>query len=135
MNEHVKRAQGIAGELLWVSQRTRFDVAYPVNRCCSLATTDPQRAVKIGLQVLSYLQTTQYEGLVYDPPDEARMRFERQYPQARPFERAYDGDSITVYTDASFAKTGEFSIGSFVVCVLQESGNQRPKHSNTLLLV
>ena len=43
MSETVRQAQRMAGELLWLSQRTRPDLPYAANVACSTALNDPLR--------------------------------------------------------------------------------------------
>ncbi|CAE7367174.1 unnamed protein product [Symbiodinium sp. CCMP2592] len=62
----VRAAQQIAGELLWISQRTRPDIAYVCSLIGSLATRAPRRAVEIGEKTLGYLQRTIGRQLLYE---------------------------------------------------------------------
>ncbi|CAE7254018.1 unnamed protein product [Symbiodinium sp. CCMP2592] len=62
----VRAAQQIAGELLWVSQRTRPDVAFVCSLIGSLATRAPRRALEIGLKTLAYLQRTSGRRLLFE---------------------------------------------------------------------
>ena len=62
----VREAQQIAGELLWVSQRTRPDIAFVCSLVGSLATRAPRRAIEVGAKVLSYLQRTIGRQLIYE---------------------------------------------------------------------
>ncbi|CAE7192737.1 GIP, partial [Symbiodinium microadriaticum] len=56
--EEVKEAQGITGALLWLSTRTRPDLAYVVSRCGQQATKCPSLSVSLGRQALAYLRST-----------------------------------------------------------------------------
>ncbi|CAE7630141.1 unnamed protein product [Symbiodinium sp. CCMP2592] len=62
----VRAAQQIAGELLWISQRTRPDVAFVCSVIGSLATRAPRRALEIGLKTLAYLQRTSERRLLFE---------------------------------------------------------------------
>ena len=62
----VRAAQQIAGELLWVSQRTRPDIAFVCSLVGSLSTRAPRRAVEVGLKTLAYLQRTIGKQLIYE---------------------------------------------------------------------
>ena len=64
--EEIKLAQQVAGELLWISQRTRPDIAFACSLVGSLATRAPRRAVDIGQKVLAFLQRTKDRKLVYE---------------------------------------------------------------------
>ena len=59
----ILRAQKMAASLIWLSTRTRPDIAYAQSRISSTATKAPQRAVIEGLRVLRYLQGTRSLGL------------------------------------------------------------------------
>ena len=65
-DQEVRSAQRIAGELLWISQRTRPDVAYACSLVGSLATRAPRRAIEVGEKVLAYLQRTWGRSLIYE---------------------------------------------------------------------
>ena len=54
----VKEAQGITGALLWMSTRSRPDIAYAVSRMGQQATKVPDLSIAIGKQVLQYLNST-----------------------------------------------------------------------------
>ena len=56
--EEIREAQGLTGALLWVSTRTRPDLAYAVSRCGQQATKAPQWSISCGRQALGYLQST-----------------------------------------------------------------------------
>ena len=62
----VRAAQQIAGELLWVSQRTRPDIAFVCSLIGSLATRAPRRAVEVGEKTLALLQRTIDRQLIYE---------------------------------------------------------------------
>ena len=62
----VRAAQQIGGELLWMSQRTRPDVAYVCSLIGSLATRAPRRALEIGEKTLAYLQRTSGRSLLFE---------------------------------------------------------------------
>ena len=91
----VKQAQRVAGECLWLSQRTRVDVSYTTSVMCSLVATEPQRALTIGKRLLMYLaQTKDYR---------LRLKANPAVPTLR------------AYTDASFAPEGTHSFGGHIL--------------------
>ena len=57
-DEDVRTAQRLTGEILWLSQRTRPDLAYTACLLASLSTKAPQRAIRIAEKALAYLQRT-----------------------------------------------------------------------------
>ncbi|OLP76426.1 Retrovirus-related Pol polyprotein from transposon TNT 1-94 [Symbiodinium microadriaticum] len=54
----LRRGQRLCGELLWLSQRSRPDIAFPVSIMGSLLTKAAPRSIEIGMRLLSYLQRT-----------------------------------------------------------------------------
>ena len=78
----VLRAQKMAGSLIWLSTRTRPDIAYAQSRISSMATKAPQCAVVEGLRVLRYLQGTKSLGLR--------------------FQECSNSEDVIAYTDANF---------------------------------
>ncbi|CAE7745152.1 unnamed protein product [Symbiodinium sp. CCMP2592] len=65
----VKQAQKMCGELLWLSQRSRPDIAFPVSIMGSLITKAAPRSIQIGTRLLSYLQRTSGMALELKPTD------------------------------------------------------------------
>ena len=59
------QAQKLAGSLIWLSTRTRPDIAYAQSRISSLATKNPILALEEGKRVLIYLFGTETIGLVF----------------------------------------------------------------------
>ena len=92
--EDLREAQRLTGELLWITQRSRPDLAYHVSIMASLTTKDAKRVVKIGQRMLGFLQRT------------IGMRLE-----LRP-----GGEGLSAYSDASFAPSGSRShAGSLIL--------------------
>ena len=79
--ELVRLAQKAAGELLWLSTRTRPDLSFATSHVCSAATRFPEMALKLSEMMTRYLAATKTVGLTYVGIDEP----------------------VTVYTDASYA--------------------------------
>ena len=61
----VREAQNVAGEILWLTTRTRPDLCYPIQKMTSVATKDPIKALKYGSRMLRYLKGTEHFGLKY----------------------------------------------------------------------
>ncbi|OLP81882.1 putative transposon protein [Symbiodinium microadriaticum] len=57
-NEELKLAQSLTGELAWLGQRCRPDLAYVVSIMSSLTTKDPAWVALIGRKTLAYLNYT-----------------------------------------------------------------------------
>ena len=103
----LKSAQQCAGELLWVSQRTRPDISYVASLVGSLATRAPRRAVQIAEKAIAFLQRTASYSLMYQG----------------------DSSELVAYCDASFAPDGAKSHSGWLVflndCVISwKSGRQ-----------
>ena len=94
---NVKDAQQRCGELLWLSQRTRPEISFPVAIVSSCTTRDPERAVKISKKLLAYINTTRSMGL-----------FTGKSVQDDPRD-------LYAFTDASFAPEGRRSHGGAMV--------------------
>ena len=52
----IKVAQGMAGALLWLTTRTRPDLAMSVSTVCRLATKNPRRSIEIATLVMQYVK-------------------------------------------------------------------------------
>ena len=89
----VKEAQKLAGEILWVSGRTRPDVSFAGALVSSLATRAPKRSQELGVKIMSYLIRTKSMKLQIHP----------------------DETGLSLYTDASFAPDNEKSHSGWVV--------------------
>ena len=95
--EWVKRGQRILGGLLWLSTRTRPDLAFAVSSAAQVLTKDLE-LLKVKLRhILQYLNTTRTLGLLYP------------YPQER------DLTEFTVFGDSSFAPSGRQSQSGFTI--------------------
>ena len=100
----VKRAQTVVGELLWVSTKTRPDVAYAVSWMGSRASKCPKRVCQLGRQKLGYLKATVGHGLLYQKCQEIGR------PWARwEFRFCRDANTLEVHSGASFGPGGERS--------------------------
>ena len=77
--EEVKEAQVALGELLWVSTRTRPDVAFAVGLASRMVAKYPKKALSVAKQILGYLKNTDDVGIIYqkrmEPRDEERQSF------------------------------------------------------------
>ena len=61
----VREAQAITGALLWISTRSRPDVAFAASKMGQWATKVPKVTIGLGLQVLAYLHSTMDLGLEF----------------------------------------------------------------------
>jgi hypothetical protein len=99
--ESARRAQQIAGEILWLSTRTRPDVCYPIQKMTSAATKDPAKAGAMGTRIPRYLEGTKDFGLMYLNEEETKKKYDDvkiDWPS-----EVLDEGRVTVWTDSSFA--------------------------------
>jgi hypothetical protein len=118
----IKAAQGIAGELLWLSVRSRPVISFSVGQIGRQVSHHPKWALQVGRGVLEYLASTPNHGLVYGPCVK-----DRGPGGILPIER--HPHLIEAYSDISFAPQGGRSFQGVVIlyagCPLQwESGRQ-----------
>lgn len=97
----VRRAQKIAGELLWLSTRTRPDLMFAVSKVAAQVLHHPEWVEEAAKQIWGYLAATREEGLTYESGD--------------PMEEWEEEAGIQTYADASFSPGGAESHGSVVV--------------------
>ena len=91
----IRAAQKLAGECLWLSQRSRVDIAFTTALLCARVSKDPHAAIAVGRRVLSYLHQTKGYKLHLRPSKEVPL--------------------LRVFTDASFSPQGEHSFGGHIV--------------------
>ena len=94
--DDLRKAQKITGELLWLAQRTRVDIAYIVALMGSWCTKSPRFVLKIGIRVLEYVGHTADLRLSLIPLEGSEQR-------------------VVTYTDASFSPYGGHSISGIVI--------------------
>ena len=106
--DELKRAQGIAGSLLWVATRTRPDVMYGVATMSRLMSKNPSCAVKIGMALLKYINRVP-GGLHYSGVAEGwGKRDQLKVPRSQHL--------IEVFSDIAYASgSGHRSIEGLVV--------------------
>ena len=55
--EDIKTAQSMAGALLWLTTRTRPDLAVGVSAVCRLATKNPVKAIEVATVLMKYIKS------------------------------------------------------------------------------
>lgn len=95
----VKAAQALTGELLWLSIRSRPDIAFAVATMSRNLSKFPRWVVRVGKSVLEYLAGTPKKALVYGP-----CRRDRGPLSNLPITR--HEELIEAYADISFAPQG-----------------------------
>ena len=101
--ELTKRAQGLVGQLLWLSGRTRPDLAYAVSVAASKIVPNPREAVARAEHLVRYLRHAPGVALHYKPATGRCGRWNQ-------LRHGQTSTTIEVYTDASFA-ADEHSVG------------------------
>ena len=92
----LKKAQKITGELLWIAQRSRPDIAHEVGLMSSWVTRAPALVHKFGLRILEFLKYTKDQFLSMTPVESAPC-------------------GIVIYTDASFSPYGGHSVSGILI--------------------
>ena len=124
----VKEAQGIVGEIGWVANRSRPDIAYAFSRAASCTSSKPRRAVKLAKRILRYLKGTSEYAMFARPwreddkwcsplakeIAEGLDRARAEIPES--YERAHDC-VLRTSADASFAPKAGRSHGG-IICYL-----------------
>ena len=104
--EQTKQAQCLTGQLLWLSGRTRPDVAFAVSTMGQTIVHDPAETVARGYHLIKFLRNTPDVSLVFGSAPEA-------YGQWGQLKWKQTKGSIDVFSDASFMVDSESrSIGS-----------------------
>ena len=62
----MQAAQKAAGEVLWLTTKTRPDLMFVTSRMSSAVTKEPRRTVELGKQVRKYLHKTVDMGLWFE---------------------------------------------------------------------
>ncbi|CAE7465544.1 GIP [Symbiodinium necroappetens] len=94
-DQTVKSAQKLAGECLWLAQRSRIDIAFATTVLCSKVSKDPHGAIAIGQRMMAYLHHTKDFKLHLKPTEGVAP--------------------LRVFTDASFAPLGQHSYGGHII--------------------
>ena len=109
-----REAQKVAGELLWLSIRSRAELAYSLSRLSSYVSKNPERAIRMAQRVLRFLKHTADYGMLFAGPKTIENEQRRE---ATPMREHFDEAVILGYSDASFAPDGGKSYGGIIVCV------------------
>ena len=102
----LRKAQGITGEILWLSVRSRPDLAYVAGVMGRLASKNPSYVIDLGKEVIGYVAGTTSMCLEYGRCDP------NQFKEILPFARSMT--RLEVFADISFAPGGGRSIQGIV---------------------
>ena len=100
--EEVKEAQRLVGELLWLSTRTRPDIAFIVSKCSQMILVAPRWVKATSEVVWDYLRCTAEQGLWF--LKETGENWEQGTPAG-----------LETYSDISYSPDGEISHGAVYV--------------------
>ena len=106
--EDVRQAQAIAGEILWMSVRSRPDLSYAIGALGREVTKHPRWAAQTGHYILEYLNATADCFLAY-----GRCREKDRGPDDA-LARERSMNLVEIYCDVSYAPQGEKSIQGIV---------------------
>ena len=119
LQELVKRAQTLAGQLLWVAGRTRPDIAYAVRKVRQNVTKNPAEAICRAETVLRYLRRTVAFSVVYDRAPNEFGKWDQRRREG--LVEAYADASLDSDADSkSYGASQLFWAGSIVCWVSQE---------------
>ena len=107
--EDVKAAQGLIGELLWISIRTRPDISFAVSLLAQNIVQSPRQVSQYALGVIEFLGGSKDLGLCYSP-----CRGDRGPDDILPLPRSME--LLELYSDISFAPSGGRSHQGVVAC-------------------
>lgn len=110
MKPYVREAQQLAGSLLWLSTRTRPDLACGVAVMGRLVSKNPKRAVMIGQSLLKYLKNN--PGDLHYTKEVMHKWGPRNQLKIPRTEK-----TIEVFSDISYASDGCRSVQGILVCV------------------
>ena len=105
--EDIRLAQAVTGELQWLANNTRPDIAVFVSRMASLTTKNPRWVVEAGQAALAYLAATKDQGLVYGKLEKDDADVQRRVPR--------EAGTVEVMCDASFAVNDQHSITGIMI--------------------
>ena len=104
----VRRAQSLAGELLWLSVRARPELSFAISRMAQLTTRRPNDALLIGQGILKYLRAYPDAGLLFG-------RAPGDLGSHGAFTKPVDEKLIQVFADSSHGPASGRSHQGFIV--------------------
>ena len=99
--EAVKRAQGIVGELNWLTTRSRPDLAYSVGLAARLIHRRPHYVLELCDHMMRYVNSTKDLALVYVKCGEGDLGDHEELQVAKGL------DTLQIFSDASFGPVHE----------------------------
>ena len=97
----IRRAQGLVGELTWLTTRSRPDLAYSVGIASRLIHRRPKYVLEMCSQILRYVNHTKQLALTYRRCKLGDMGTSNELQVAKSL------DSLQVYSDASYGPVHE----------------------------
>ena len=105
--EKLRLGQKLVGEVLWVSTRTRPDIAYATSRLGQLLVKDIDYALAAGHELIRYLRATRHYKIVYGAPRESRGSVGPWQAMASNF--------LELFADASFCAGADRSQSGMIL--------------------
>ena len=105
--DKLRLGQKLVGEVLWVSTRTRPDIAYATSRLGQLLVKDIDYALAAGHELIRYLRATRHYKLVYGAPRESRGSVGPWQAMASNF--------LELFADASFCAGADRSQSGMIL--------------------
>ena len=105
--EKLRLGQKLVGEVLWVSNRTRPDIAYATSRLGQLLVKDIDYALAAGHELIKYLRATHHYKIVYGAPRESRGSVGPWQAMASNF--------LELFADASFCAGADRSQSGMIL--------------------
>ena len=105
--EKLRLGQKLVGEILWISARTRPDIAYATSRLGQLLVKDIDFAIAAGHELLKYLRGTMHYKIFYGAP-----RTNRE--SAGPLQ-CLEANTLELFADASFCAGADRSQSGMIL--------------------
>ena len=113
--EAVKKAQGVVGELNWLTTRSRPDLAYSVGVLARLLHRRPRYVLELSDQVMKYVNATKDMSLVYSKCGPGNLGENEELQVAKGL------DTLQIFSDASFGPVHE-RCKSVSGCLVEHAG-------------
>ena len=124
--EDVRRAQGVVGELTWLTTRSRPDLAFSVGAASRLIHRRPQYVLEMCDQILKYVHTTKSLALTYRRCEPGDMGDQQELQVSKSM------DSLQIFSDASYGPVHERcksisgAVVSYAGCVVAWDSQAQP---------
>ena len=124
--EDVRQAQGVVGELTWLTTRSRPDLAFSVGAASRLIHRRPRYVLEMCGQILKYVNTTKSLALTYRRCEPGDMGDQQELQVSKSM------DSLQIFSDASYGPVHERcksisgAVTSYAGCVVAWDSQAQP---------